>query len=272
LGLCLSIIGKRAYFITENGISCSSYLSYNINLSEGDVCSLSIDVSNDKNYFPVATIMSIEHKKLYRNVLLSNQLQLLHNYNQKHHIINKENSSKVYLPYIHLIVDNYFHIYEDKIVRYNLYHIARLISLIEKSTLSNYYASCLQYMEMMECFESNLPVEYSIRDFEWNETFRTQFPSLKNHIDMYNLLKNFGAENDIEYLYSLAINPDLSDRANKFARLSLASALIESVSDNEDIVNQIRKIAAAEIGQESSQELLPTVEENNEDYTEVIVF
>jgi hypothetical protein len=268
-GLCLSINSKnkRTYFITENGITCSCITSYCKHVKEGDVCVLTVKASYEDNYFPIAHFVQDEDKVLNKEELLRNQLRMVSEYNyEKNDDEQNENVNKKRLNLINSLVDNYFHIYDDKVLRYNLYHMARLISLIEKNKLANYYTLCIQYIELMECFSTNTPVEFSISDIQWDENFRTDFPYLKDYIDMYNLIKDFGDVDDIDELYSLATNGDPSDKINKVARLSLASALIESVTNDKGITNQIREIARGEIDMATNGNHLPLIEDdNNED-------
>ena len=83
---------------------------------------------------------------------------------------------------------------------------------------------------------------------------------------MYNLIKDFGDVDDIDELYSLATNCDPSDKINKVARLSLASALIESVTNDKSFTNQIREIDRGEIDMATNGNHLPLIEDdNNED-------
>lgn len=267
-GLCLSINSKnkRTYFITENGITCSCITSYCKHVKEGDVCNLTIKTSLEDNYFPTAYFVNDEDKVLNKEELLRNQLKMISEYNYEKDDEHIEEVTTKRLHPINKLIDNYLHIYDDKVTLYNLCHIARLVSLIEKNKCDKYYTICIQYMELMECFATNTAVEFSINDFKWDETFSTNFPHIKDYIDMYDLIKNFGNVNNIEKLYSLASNGDTSDKTNKLARLSLASALIESVTNDKGITNQIREIARGEIDMATNGNHLPLIEDdNNED-------
>lgn len=271
IGMCLSIQGKRAFFITTNGITCSSYLQYEYEVREGDMFALNVDASVDPKFFPVASLVRELPKTHNREALLTNQLDLLSKDNK---VVfygsedKKEQSEQ--LPNIHLILDGLFHIYEDKVTRYNLYQIARLVCLVENRSLANYYASCIQYMEMMECFERNIPVEYSFEEVQLHSSQFEKYPSLQNHKRMHDLLCNFGAENDIDALYALSTNKELPDRVNRFARLSLAYALIESVTDDEEITGKIKNLAISEIGNDSDDEVITNENEVDDEDDEAL--
>ena len=267
----MSIQGKRAFFITTNGITCSSYLQYEYEVREGDMFALNVDASVDPKFFPVASLVRELPKTHNREALLTNQLDLLSKDNK---VVfygsedKKEQSEQ--LPNIHLILDGLFHIYEDKVTRYNLYQIARLVCLVENRSLANYYASCIQYMEMMECFERNIPVEYSFEEVQLHSSQFEKYPSLQNHKRMHDLLCNFGAENDIDALYALSTNKELPDRVNRFARLSLAYALIESVTDDEEITGKIKNLAISEIGNDSDDEVITNENEVDDEDDEAL--
>ncbi len=128
IGMCLSIQGKRAFFITTNGITCSSYLQYEYEVREGDMFALNVDASVDPKFFPVASLVRELPKTHNREALLTNQLDFVEQGITKLpsmcRKIKREQSEQ--LPNIHLILDGLFHIYEDKVTRYNLYQIARL--------------------------------------------------------------------------------------------------------------------------------------------------
>lgn len=272
VGLCLSVTGNRAFFITTNGITCACYLHNQYAVMEGDMFSLSVYAAINPRYFPVATPLHELPKTHNREALLTNQLQLLTRYNKSHFndmddYVSEQTET---IPNVHLILDNLFHIYEDKVVRYNLYQIARLVCMVENKSLSTYYASCIQYMELMECFEKGLPVEYSFDEIHIHESQLEKFPSLQNQKHIHDLLCNFGAENDIESLYSMSTSKELPDRVNRFARISLAYALIESVTDDEDITNKIRSLAIAEIGNKTVDDVISTDNEINEDDSDEI--
>ncbi len=263
IGMCLSIFGKRAFFITTNGITCSIYLKNEYEVIEGDIFSLIVDVSVNPEFFPVASLVRELPKTYNREALLTNQLELLSTENKAVFYSKQEKKEKtVQLPNIHLILDSLFHIYEDKVTKYNLYQIARLVCQLECRSLSYYYSSCIQYMEMMECFERNIPVEYSFEKIQLHSSLFEKFPSLQNHQRMHDLLCNFGTENDIDALYSLSTNKELPDRVNRFARLSLAHALIESVTDDEEITSRIKNLAISEIGHNSDDEVISNENEN----------
>lgn len=271
IGMCLSIQGKRAFFITTNGITCSSYLQYEYEVREGDMFALNVDASVDPKFFPVASLVRELPKTHHREALLTNQLDLLSKDNKVafYGSEDKREQSEE-LPNIHLILDGLFHIYEDKVTRYNLYQIARLVCLVENRSLANYYASCIQYMEMMECFERNIPVEYSFKEIQLHSSQFEKYPSLQNHKRMHDLLCNFGAENDIDALYALSTNKELPDRVNRFARLSLAYALIESVTDDEEITGKIKNLAILEIGSDSDDEVITNENEVNDEDDEAL--
>lgn len=250
LGLCLNInlTEQEAIFITETGILCSTALPSNSHIKNGETYELSIDISTKQGQLPIAMVLGKKNKQLNRIQLLRNQLSLLSDYNQDNYKAVRNPLKAKDIPYIHLIIDDYLRLYEDKIIRYNLYQIARLISLSEKSTLSNYYASCIQYMEMVESFIENEPLDYSLPNFVWDEKIQTQFPTLRNYTEMHNLLNSFGTENDFEYLFRLAVNPNTDEQICRFARLSLAASLIESVSDDERPIPYLRAIVAESLG------------------------
>lgn len=271
IGMCLSIQGKRAFFITTNGITCSSYLQYEYEVMEGDMFALNVDASVDPKFFPVASLVRELPKTHNREALLTNQLDLLSKDNKVAFYGSKEKKEQSkQLPNIHLIFDALFHIYKDKVTRYNLYQIARLVCLVENRSLANYYASCIQYMEMMECFERNIPVEYSFEEVQLHSSQFEKYPSLQNHKRMHDLLCNFGAENDIDALYALSTNKELPDRVNRFARLSLAYALIESVTDDEKITGKIKNLAISEIGNDSDDEVITNENEVDDEDDEAL--
>lgn len=246
LGLCLCVnfLEQKAVFITENGILCSTALLPNNHVKHGETYELSIDISTKKDQLPMAIVLEKKDKQLNKMQLLKKQLLLLSDYNQDNYKVVTNPLKAKEIPYIHLIIDDYLRLYEDKVTRYNLYHIARLISVSEKSILSNYYASCIQYMEMVESFVENEPLDYSLPSFIWDEKIQIQFPTLRNYTEMYNLLNSFGTENDFEYLFRLAINPNTDEQICRTARLSLAASLIESVSDDERPISYLRAIVA----------------------------
>lgn len=111
-------------------------------------------------------------------------------------------------------------------------------------------------MEMVECFERNIPVEYSFEEVWLHSSLFEKYPSLQNHKRMHDLLCNFGSENDIDALYTLSTNKELPDRVNIFARLSLAYALIKSITDDEEITGNIKKLAILEIGNDTEYEVI----------------
>lgn len=269
IGMCLSIQGRRAFFITTNGITCSCYLQYEYEVMEGDMFALNVDASVDPKFLPVASLVHELPKTHNREALLTNQLDLLSKDN-KVAFYGREDQKELpkQLPNIHLILDALFHIYEDKITKYNLYQIVRLVCLVENRSLANYYASCIQYMEMIECFERNIPIEYSFEEVQLHANMFEKYPSLQNHKRMHDLLCNFGGENDIETLYSLSTNKELPNRVNRFACLSLAYTLIESVTDDEEITGKIRNLAISEIGNDSDDEVITNENKDNEEDNE----
>lgn len=235
----------KATFITEYGITCEC----DINDSQKVVINQPYEVklSFSKNAeCPICVVQKVLSDALDKIVFLKKQLKGISDYNKKEELYDENVKYQSQFPYIHLILDNYLRLFDDKIVKYNLLQIVRLVALAEKSTLSNYYTSCIQYMELKDSFVENGDIDYSVQDFEWDDKLLTQFPSLRNRANVFNLLKNFGADNDLEYLYQLVTSTSVSEQTSKFARLSLAASLIESVSDDERPICYLKRIVAEE--------------------------
>lgn len=246
--ICLgySAFERKAIFVTEYGLSCECIITTEQKVFVNHYYKVKLQSSTNSQY-PQGCVLS-EVDCVYDKVaLLRKQLKGLSDYNK---VTNSLNDKATYLsqfPYVHLILDNYIRLFDDKIVKYNLLQIARLVAIAEKSSLSTYYAACILYMELKESFVENDNVGHSISCIEWDEKLLTQFPTLRNRANNYKLLSNFDSDNDIEFLYQLATNTNVSEQTNKFARLSLAASLIESVSDDERPICYLRRIVADEL-------------------------
>lgn len=234
---------RKATFITECGIICECEINYSQTVRINQSYEVKLSFSKEALY-PICTVQKVLPIALDKTELLKKQLKEISDYNKRTNLDDENVKYQTQFPYIHLILDNYLRLFNDKIVKYNLLQIVRLVALAEKSTLSNYYTSCIQYMELKEFFVENGDIDYSVQDFEWDDKLLMQFPSLRNRANVFNLLKNFGADNDMEYLYQLATSTTVSEQTCKFARLSLAASLIESVSDDERPICYLKRIIA----------------------------
>lgn len=249
-GLCLGANkAKQEYvLLTENGILCMAKYDRLTRIHVGETYEIELLGSCNEDSYPLARVLESSNKSLDREELLKNQLREVSLYNKSKTNVEKKTLHAHALPYIHLIIDNYLRVFDNKIIMYNLYHIAYMIAKMEKSTLAEYYASCIQFMELNEYFMENRPIVYSITPTIDNERVLSMFPSLRSRHVMKNVMTNFGSENDLEYLYNLSINNDQDSQICKLARLSLAASLIESVSDDERPVAYLKGIAIECLG------------------------
>lgn len=239
---------QKAILLTENGILCEAEMPNPKLYRLGWTYEIVILDSQDPDRFPEAQIIKSSSYYLNKEDIIREQLKSLSAYNVECGVEEMDNTElPKSMPFLHLLIDNYLRFFTDKAVLYNLYHVARLFALLEGSNLAGYYSSCIQYIEMVDGF-ANGGLDYSIPDFDWDDNLLSMFPSLQGHTEMYNLLKNFGSENDIEYLYRLSMREG-SGAINRMARISLAASLIESVSDDERPMKLLRELVAHELGQ-----------------------
>lgn len=249
-GVCLNYLKNenKAVFITENGIVCEVECSEQNQYRSNWTYELVVSADTQIDRFPTAIVIKEAKKRLDKKILLSEQLKAISAYNINNGLVDPDYSNNRPLPYLHLLLDNYVRLFQDKETLYNVYHTVRLFALLEKSTLADYYASCIQYIEMVDGFSSAGTQESSIPDFNWDDQLLSTFPSLQAHTEMYNLLKNFGSENDIEYLYRLSTRPQVEDTITKLARISLATSLIEELTDDEQLITMLRGLVAKALG------------------------
>jgi hypothetical protein len=238
----------KAVFITENGVICEAdtteHNQYRLNWTYELVVSSDIDEAK----FPKAEVIKEANKRLDKKILLSEQLKSVHEFNINTGLIDVDYTRNNPLPYLHLLIDNYVRLFQDKVALYNIYHTARLFAILEQSTLTDYYSSCIQYIEMVDGFSSAGTQESSIPDFNWDDQLLSMFPTLQTHTEMYNLLKNFGSENDMEYLFRLSMRPQEDGIITKLARISLATSLIENLVEDEQLIGMLRGLVAKTLG------------------------
>lgn len=249
-GLCLNANkAKQEYvLLTENSILCIAKYDRYTHVCVGKTYEVELSGDCNEDSYPLARIIERSSKNLVKKELLKTQLREISLYNESKTKAERNPLHTHALPHIHLIIDNYLRVFDNKIILYNLYHIAYMFAKLEKSTLAEYYASCIQFMELNEYFMENKPIVYSITPTIDNEKVLSMFPSLRSRHVMKNVMTNFGSENDFEYLYNLSMNNDQDSQICKLARLSLAASLIESVSDDEKPVTYLKGIAIECLG------------------------
>lgn len=238
----------RAVFITENGIICEVETTERNQYRLNWTYELVVSSKTSADSFPTAVVLKEANCKLDKKVLLRKQLLALSLHNTNTGALDVEYTRAIQLPYLHLLIDNYVRLFRDTAALYNVYHTARLFAILEQSTLADYYSSCIQYLEMVDGFSAEGPQDSSIPDFNWDDQLLSMFPSLQAHTEMYNLLKNFGSENDVEYLYRLSTRAQVDETISKLARISLAASLVEDVTDDEQLISMLRGLVAKTLG------------------------
>ena len=239
---------NTAVFITENGIVCEVETTERNQFRLNWTYELVINSSTSSNSFPKAEVLKEAKVRLDKKTLLRKQLLAIDLYNVNSGATEGDYTRVSPLPYLHLLIDNYVRLFRDTTSLYNVYHTARLFAILEQSTLADYYSSCIQYLEMVEGFSTYGPQDSSIPDFNWDDQLLSMFPSLQAHTEKYNLLKNFGSENDMEYLYRLSTREQIDDTITKLARISLAASLVENVTDDEQVISMLRGLVAKTLG------------------------
>lgn len=141
------------------------------------------------------------------------------------------------LPPVLGTVDSFIRLTDNKSDRYNLYHFARCVAIVEQRLdLADYYTACIQYLEM----ESSVMFgegEYSIpidTDVSKKEALLRTFPSLLALEERRILLERLGKEEDLEYLWNIIKNASRPLVTRDIAKISLAQSLLSDVSHGQN--------------------------------------
>ena len=256
--ICLKKAGKDAWLITNNSMLCRAKLKMSHSVKEGGVYKV---VCNDEKYeVPGVNIIGVSHKNLDALHLLQEQLRIL---SQNYEDIKEYNGASKGLPHILLIIDNYIRLTQDEAVRYNLYHIGRLISKVENSELANYYSARINYFDALHSFSYGSTSDIST--LETNDDIANRFPSLKEQSDVLALLKTLGVESEIDYLFAVANNDDKSSLITKLSRLILAANIVASYNAPEQIIESIKRFIISELGAYSAIQSISESEEVHEE-------
>lgn len=256
--VCLKKAGKDAWLITKNGMLCRAKLKMSHSVKEGGAYKV---VCNGEEYeVPGVNIIGISHETLNALHLLQEQLRIL---SRNYEDIKEYNGATKGLPHILLIIDNYIRLTQDEAIRYNLYHIGRLISKVENSELVNYYSARINYFDALHSFSFDSNTD--INSLETNEEIANRFPSLKEQSDILSLLKTLGVESEIDYLFAVANNDDKSSLITKLSRLILAANIVASYNAPEQITESIKRFIISELGAYSAIQSISESEEVHEE-------
>lgn len=250
--VCLSFKYGKGYLITENGILCK-FISTDSSVLQQDE-TYNVIILNQSDWdrgMPTVMITGVSSEKGEKNEFLKNQLCLiseeyLSNGNTEQ--IETERVKTNHLPYLLLVIDNYLRLTDDLVIRYNIYQLARLVALVEHSKLSSYYSFWIKYIETTSDFLTGNTPQSSIPEVEHLMAVLSNFPSLKEQEERLNLIKSFGNEEDINYLYDISFNENKSSLTKKIAKLSLASKLLSDIDNSANAQNEIKRLLISDYG------------------------
>ena len=254
--VCLSHKNGKGYFITENGILCK-YASAGLStLQQNETYNVLIQQQSDwDGGIPTVEVVSVSSEKGEKYEFLKNQIRLISEAclsNGGVELDETEREKTHRLPYLLLVIDNYLRITDDLAIRYNIYQLARLVALVERSKLSDYYSFWIQYIEATSDFLTGNVPQSSIPDVENAISVLSSFPSLKEQNERLSLIRGFGKEEDVNYLYDISFNENKSPLTKKIAKLSLASKLLSDIDNSANAQNEIKRLLISDYGIEDT--------------------
>ena len=262
VAVCLKKAGKDAWFITNNHMLCRAKLKMSHSVKEG-ACYRCF-YNNEEYEVPGINILGPSSEEYDSLTLLQDQLKKLA---KKYKSIKEYNPTAKGLPRILLIIDNYIRLANDDVVRYNLYHVAKLISTAESSELANYYSARINYINALNSIAVNSEIGLDIA--EATDDISSRFPSLQEQSEVLSILKALGSEDELSYLFAVANNDDKTALITKLSRLVLASNLMSLYGAPNHITDGIRKFIVSELGAYTPTQYITESEEAiEEDVTE----
>ena len=258
--VCLKKAGKDAWFITSSGMLCRAKLKMSHAVKEGGCYKA---ICNDEEYeVPGVSIIGTSPERLDAITLLKNQIRIL---SKDYDDFKEYNGEYKTLPHILLIIDNFIRFTQDEVVRYNMYHLGKLVSKVENSELVNYYSARINYFDALHSFTQN--EESSPTELSEGDELSSRFPSLREQSDVLALLKTLGVESEIDYLFAVANNDDKTSLITKLSRLILAANIMASYNAPEQITDSIKRFIISELGAYNTMQSISESEEVLEEET-----